>query len=145
MPSSSRPPGILFFSINGNGLGQRAALGLERDGRCVLLSLGPGNVKDVSGIGPELIAALRHRDALAREAQPALARRYDPRPPAESLGPYQRARRLLGQGLRRLGLLSPLVVEPWLPGCRAGGGASCRGAVPLGAGNERARTPGRAV
>ena len=35
----------------------RAALGLSADGRYVLFSLGPGNLKDVSGIGQGLIRA----------------------------------------------------------------------------------------
>ena len=37
----------------------RQALGLERDGRYALFSLGPGNLKDVSGIGRGLIDALK--------------------------------------------------------------------------------------
>jgi UDP:flavonoid glycosyltransferase YjiC (YdhE family) len=37
----------------------RDALGLQRDGRYALLSLGPGNLKDVSDIARDLIAELR--------------------------------------------------------------------------------------
>lgn len=39
----------------------REALGLQRDGRYALLSLGPGNLKDVTDIGLALIADLRER------------------------------------------------------------------------------------
>jgi len=37
----------------------RAALGLDRDGRYALFSLGPGNLKDISGIGRGLIDEFR--------------------------------------------------------------------------------------
>lgn len=39
----------------------REALGLERDGRYALFSLGPGNLKDVSGIGHGLLAEVKAR------------------------------------------------------------------------------------
>lgn len=39
----------------------RAALGLERDGRYALFSLGPGNLKDVAGIGRGLIDEMKAR------------------------------------------------------------------------------------
>ena len=39
----------------------RAQLGLEKDGRYALFSLGPGNLKDVSGIGHGLIEEMKAR------------------------------------------------------------------------------------
>lgn len=43
----------------------REALGLRRDGRYALLSLGPGNLKDVSAIGLALIGELQERGVAA--------------------------------------------------------------------------------
>lgn len=40
----------------------RDALGLDRDGRYALLSMGPGNLKDNTGIGPALIDAFRRHE-----------------------------------------------------------------------------------
>jgi UDP:flavonoid glycosyltransferase YjiC (YdhE family) len=40
----------------------RDALGFDRDGRYALFSLGPGNLKDVSGIGRRLIDEMKARD-----------------------------------------------------------------------------------
>lgn len=51
----------------------RAALGLEPDGRHVLFSLGPGNLKDVTGIGQELVRAFVAEDFQVVWARPPIS------------------------------------------------------------------------
>lgn len=53
----------------------RAALGLPRDGRYALLSLGPGNLKDVGSIGPELAGVFRKHGFQVAWARAPITRR----------------------------------------------------------------------
>lgn len=58
----------------------RAALGLAEDGSYALLSLGPGNLKDVGGIGRSLIEELRARGFTVAWAQAPISARDVPLP-----------------------------------------------------------------
>ena len=67
-------------------------------------------------VAGEIGALRQHLQALARDAEPKLARRYALRPlPGERPGLYRRSRRALGAILRRLGLRRGPPPEPWEP------------------------------
>lgn len=51
----------------------RKLLGLNRHGRYALFSLGPGNVKDISGIGTDLIAGITRRGFTAVWTRPPIS------------------------------------------------------------------------
>ena len=67
-------------------------------------------------VAGEIGALRQHLQALARDAERKLARRYALRPlPGERPGLYRRSRRAVGAVLRRLGLRRAPPPEPWEP------------------------------
>lgn len=55
---------------------------------------------------------------LSGRAEARLARRYGRLPPLERVSAYRRLRKCIGRILRRVGLLPPSPLEPWLPGLK---------------------------